>query len=330
MTLQLTGFHHLTAVAADAPRNHAFYTQTLGLRLVKKTVNQDDVSAYHLFYADGKATPGTDITFFDWPAPRERRGTRSVVRTGMRVGGEASLEWWRKRFDEQGVAHGKITARDGRPTLDFEDSEGQRLSLVVDASGEAHPWAKSPVPVEHQIRGLGPITLSVPDLRLTDAALTRLLNMRRGREYSVAGDGLPGATRDVHVYEMGPPAGAGGRVSAAAELHVMVEPGVAPAVSGAGGVHHVAFRTPTFADYDAWVERLNEFEVNSSGPVDRYYFRSLYFREPNGILFEIATDGPGFAADEPMETLGERLALPPFLEPRRVEIERGLRALVTA
>ena len=332
MDLQLTGFHHLTAVTADAPRNHAFYTRTLGLRLVKKTVNQDDVSAYHLFYADGLATPGTDITFFDWPAPRERRGTRSIVRTGLRVANAASLAWWEKRFDALGVSRGKIAERDGRPTLDFEDGEGQRLSLGVDETrAEAHPWSQSPVPAEHQIRGLGPITLSVPDLRPTEAVLTRVMNMRRVREYAVSADGFPGTKRDVHVYEMGAPRASGtARVSPQAELHVMVEPGARAAGPGAGGVHHVAFRTPTFEDYDAWAERLAELGVASSGPVDRFYFRSLYFREPNGILFEIATDGPGFAADEPMEALGEKLALPPFLEPRRQEIERGLKPLLTA
>jgi glyoxalase family protein len=130
--MQLTGFHHLTAVTADAPRNHAFYTQTLGLRLVKKSVNQDDVSAYHLFYADGLASPGTDITFFDWPVGREKRGTHSIVRTGLRVDGAASLAWWKQRFAALGVKHGEIADRDGRATLDFEDFEGQRLSLVGD------------------------------------------------------------------------------------------------------------------------------------------------------------------------------------------------------
>ncbi len=329
MELQLAGFHHLTAVTADAARNHAFYTRTLGLRLVKKTVNQDDVSAYHLFYADGIASPGTDITFFDWPVPRERRGTNSVVRTGFRIASRESLAWWEKRLDSLNVAHGKIVNRDARPTLDFEDGEGQRLSLVVDeAPGEARPWAKSPVPAEHQILGLGPIMISVPDLRPTDAVLTNLMNMRRVREYPVSSDGLPDASRDVHVYEMTAADGAA-RVSPQAELHVLVEPGARPAGPGAGGVHHVAFRTPTFEDYDRWAARLTEAGVRSSGPVDRFYFRSLYFREPGGILFEIATDGPGFAADEPMETLGERLALPPFLEPRREEIERGLKPLAT-
>src|SRR3954471_16932593 len=144
--MQLTGIHHLTDVTADAPRNLAFYTRTLGMRLVKKTVNQDDTSAYHLFYADGTATPGTDLTFFDWPVASERRGTSSISRTGLRVAGEDSLRWWKRRFVEQGVAHGGIVERDGRRTLDLEDFEGQRLSLVEDGdAGEAHPWHRSPV-----------------------------------------------------------------------------------------------------------------------------------------------------------------------------------------
>lgn len=320
--LQLTGFHHLTAVTADAPRNHAFYTRTLGLRLVKKTVNQDDVSVYHLFYADGLASPGTDITFFDWPAARERRGTRSVARTGLRVA-RGSLGWWEKRFAELSVTHSRIVTRDGRETIDFEDFEGQRLSLVADeSSAPAHPWEKSPVPAEHQIRGLGPITLSVPDLRGTDAVLTQVMAMRRVREYAMPVEGLAGTERETHVYQMG-------ATGPQAELHVIVEPGAAPARSGAGGVHHVAFRTPTFEDYDGWVERLQELNVPNSGPVDRFYFRSLYFREPAGVLFEIATDGPGFDADENMATLGEKLALPPFLEGRRSDIERGLKPLAT-
>lgn len=318
--MQLTGFHHLTAVTADAPRNFAFYTQTLGLRLVKKTVNQDDVSAYHLFYADGKATPGTDITFFDWPAARERRGTNSVVRTGLRVGSDAALAWWAARFAELGVTHTPPTARDSRATLDFEDPEGQRLALVVDATrGDGQPWGKSPVPVEHQIRGLGPITMSVPNLAPTDAVLTKVMNMRRVRDYTMGGQ--PAVA--VHVYQMGAD-------GAQAELHVAVEPSALRARQGAGGVHHVAFRTPTFEQYNAWAARLGELGMPSSGPIDRFYFRSLYFREPNGVLFEIATDAPGFSADEPMEALGEKLALPPFLEGRRAAIEAGLKPLVTS
>lgn len=311
--MQLTGIHHLTAVTADAPGNHAFYTQTLGLRLVKKTVNQDDVGAYHLFYADGRASPGSDLTFFDWPVERERRGTHSISRTGLRVAGADTLAYWRERLAQAGVAVGEIGERDGCAALDFEDPEGQRLTLVDDGGiGEAHPWEASPVPAPHQIRGLGPITISVPDLGPTEMVLVRLMGMRRERAYATAG----GETVVFAMGEGGP----------AAELHVAVEPGAPAARPGAGGVHHVAFRVPD-ADYQAWAERLRQLRVPSSGPVDRYYFKSLYFREPNGILFELATDGPGFAVDEPMERLGERLALPPFLEPRRAEIEAGLKPL---
>jgi glyoxalase family protein len=326
--MQLTGFHHLTAVTADAARNHAFYTQVLGLRLVKKTVNQDDVSAYHLFYADGLASPGTDITFFDWPVGREQRGTHSVCSTGLRVDRPADLAWWAQRLAQHGVKAGPIVERDGRSTLDFEDPEGQRLSLVVDATpGEVHPWTRSPVPAEHQIRGLGPIHLSVPQLAPTEGVLTRVMNMKRLREYRWPG----GSERTVVVFGIGGNAAAGeGPTGAQAELHVAVEPGLTPATPGAGGVHHVAFRTPTVEQYEAWGRRLRELGIRSSGPVDRFYFRSLYFREPNGVLFEIATDGPGFATDEPMESLGERLALPPFLESRRGAIERGLKPLATS
>jgi glyoxalase family protein len=313
--MQLQGIHHLTAVTADAKGNHDFYTRVLGMRLVKKTVNQDDVSAYHLFYADKNATPGSDLTFFDWPVPRERRGTHAIIRTTLRVTGERSLGWWSDRLKGYGVAQAPIGERDGRLTLDFEDQEGQRLALIDDGgAGASHPWERSSVPSEHQVRGLGPITMSVPDLAPTDAILTRVTEMRRVREYRLA------AGSAVHVYEMG-------QGGPAAELHVAVEPGLPEARQGAGCVHHVAFRTPNAAEYEAWNERLREMRIPSSGPVDRFYFRSLYFREPNGVLFEIATDGPGFTADEPLEALGERLALPPFLEARRQAIEAGLKPL---
>jgi glyoxalase family protein len=323
--MQLAGIHHLTAITADAPGNLDFFTTTLGMRLVKKTVNQDDVSAYHLFYADGRGTPGTDVTFFDWPARPERRGTHGIVRTGLRVASGA-LPYWEARFKELGISHAPVADRDGRRTLDFEDPEGQRLRFTADdGPPPSHPWEKSPVPAEHQVRGLGPITISVPDAKPTDAILTNLMNMRKVREYR--GDVTDGHERSAasarstfHVYEMG-------HGGPAAELHVAEEPHLQPAHGGAGGVHHVAFRVPTFDEYDQWNQRLREFRIPSSGPVDRFYFRSLYFREPNGILFELATDGPGFHADEPMETMGQRLSLPPFLEPRRDQIEAGLRPL---
>ena len=314
--MQLTGIHHLTAVSADAKGNLAFYTGVLGMRLVKKTVNQDDVSAYHLFYADGKANPGTDLTFFDWPAAREQRGTRSVSRTGLRVNGEAALGFWRDRLIKLGVHVGSITEVDSRLTLPFEDPEGQRFVFVDDGGkGDAHPWDKSPVPAVHQIRGLGPIVMTVADLARTERVLIDVMNMRRVRDYAA-----PDGEHRIHVYEMGE----GGP---AAELHVLEQKDLPAARQGAGGVHHVAFRTPDDAQYHAWAKHLTDVGIPNSGEVDRFYFRSLYFREPNGILFEIATDGPGFATDESMDTLGEKLALPPFLEGRRAQIEAGLKPL---
>ena len=314
--MQLTGIHHLTAITADAPANKRFYTETLGLRLVKKTVNQDDTSAYHLFYADGEATPGTDLTFFDWPVARERRGTHSISRTGLRVSGEGTLNYWAARLKDLGVEAEAIKTVDGRASLDFEDREGQRFRLVDDGgSGGAHPWDRSPVPAEHQVRGLGPITISVPKLEPTAALLTQVLNMKEERNYA-----SPDGQGDVHVYRMG-------NGGPAAELHVAVQPGLPAARQGAGAVHHVAFRTPDVKASRDWAARLSELRVPNSGEVERYYFRSLYFREPGGNLFEIATDGPGFTADEPLESLGERLALPPFLEAQRRSIEAKLKPL---
>ena len=312
--MQLTGIHHLTAISARPRENLAFYTGPLGMRLVKKTVNQDDVSAYHLFYADGEARPGTDLTFFDFPAAPERRGTNSISRTGLRVAGEKSLGYWRDRLKAAGAHAGDVVEVDGRLTLPFEDGEGQRLVLVDDGGlGSASPWEKSQVAPEHQIRGLGPIVLTVQDLARTAFVLTEVMNMRRVRDYAAHG-------AEIHVFAMGE----GGP---AAELHVIEDRDSLVARQGAGGVHHVAFRTPDEAQYHAWTQRLNEMRIPNSGEIDRFYFRSLYFREPNGILFEIATDGPGFATDEPMATLGEKLALPPFLEPRRAAIEAGLKPI---
>jgi glyoxalase family protein len=314
--MQLTGIHHLTAISAKPRENLEFYTGVLGMRLVKKTVNQDDVSAYHLFYADGKANPGTDLTFFDFPAAPERRGTNSISRTGLRVSGEESLGYWRDRLRKAGGHSGDVAEVDGRLTLPFEDGEGQRLVLVDDGgSGPASAWDRSSVPAQHQIRGLGPIVLNVHDLARLEKVLAGVMNMRQVRDYAA-----PDAEARIHVFAMGE----GGP---AAELHVVEQKDAPVARQGAGGVHHVAFRTPDDAQYEAWARRLNELGVRNSGAIDRFYFRSLYFREPNGILFEIATDGPGFATDEPMETLGEKLALPPFLEPRRAEIEAGLKPL---
>src|SRR5260370_27318296 len=232
--MQLTGIHHLTAISAKPRENLAFYTGVLGMRLVKKTVNQDDVSAYHLFYADGKANPGTDLTFFDFPAAPERRGTNSISRTGLRVAGEKSLGFWRDRLKKAGGHTGEVTEVDGRLTLPFEDGEGQRLVLVDDGgAGSASPWQKSAVPEEHQIRGLGPIVLNVRDLARTAQILTGVMNMRKVRDYAA-----PDAHARICAFAMGE----GGP---AAELHVIEVKELPEARQCTGGVHHVAFLTPT-------------------------------------------------------------------------------------
>lgn len=313
--MQLTGIHHLTAITRNAPANHDFYTRVLGLRMVKKSVNQDDVSAYHLFYADGKGTPGSDITFFDWPAPPARHGCGSISRTAFRAPA-ASLGWWRDRLEAEGLKVGPLVETAGRMTLFFADPERQRLALVAeDPADDGHLWEKSAVPAEHQLVGLGPITLTLIELEPTASLLTDVLHMRKTGSFANPYD----PSTETHVFQMG----AGG---AAAELHLSIEPGLPMARQGAGGVHHVAFRIPDAA-HEAWAAYLEERDVPSSGSIDRFYFKSLYFREPGGVLFEIATDGPGFDADEPLDALGERLALPPFLEARRAEIEAGLKPL---
>jgi glyoxalase family protein len=316
-TMNLGGIHHVTAVTAKIGENAAFYTQLLGLRLVKKSVNQDDVSAYHLFYADKIGSPGTDMTFFDWPrVGPDRRGTDSIVTTAFRVNGRAALNYWLARFNAFGVTHHGMQEFDGRDIVRFEDPEVQRLALVddggVDYEGEL--WDGSDVPLDHAIRGFYAVMLSVPDLAGVDPVLSQVLNFRQ----SVRAE-YPGG-RETVVYDIGQ--GGPGR-----ELWLMEEPDAPIAGLGAGGVHHVAFRVADLDEQKYWHGRVSNVRLPVSGFIDRYYFKSIYFRISRGILFEIATDGPGFDADEPLETLGERLALPPFLEPQRAAIEADLKPI---
>lgn len=314
--MQLDGLHHVTAVSGQIGRNVDFYTRVLGLRLVKKSVNQDDVSAYHLFYADKVGTPGTDITFFDWPRiGREQRGTDSIVATVFRVNGQAALDYWQARLDDQQVIHHGPEQFAGRGMLRFEDPEGQRLILLDDggAAYEGELWDGSEVPVEMALRGFYAALLSVPRLDHIAPILTRLLNYRE-----VDRQPLPAAGGAMAViYET---AGGGpGR-----QLWVIEEPQIQAARLGAGGVHHLALRVPDQEEQRAWLDRIRGVGLPASDLIDRYYFQSIYFRISNGILFEIATDGPGFATDEDLDSLGQKLALPPFLEPRRAQIEAGL------
>ena len=316
--MELGGLHHVTAVTSDAPRNLGFYTRTLGLRLVKKTVNQDDVSAYHLFYGDGIGSPGTEVTFFDWARMGPNLpGAGGIVEIGLRVPAPELLNWWVMRFDSIGVRHGGVEEIAGTPTLRFTDPEGQRLALVAGRSDAKFvPWHGSPILQEHQIRGLNHVTLAVDRLAPTARVLTDVLNFRQAGDYPSSDNP---ALRTV-VFE----SGTGGPGT---EVRVEERPDLPPAQLGSGGVHHVAFRAPNDTEHRAWRDRIRAAGLGITDVIDRYYFKSLYFREPGRILFEIATDGPGFATDEDAEHLGERLALPPFLEPHRAEIEAGLRPL---
>jgi glyoxalase family protein len=307
----LHGLHHVTAVTANAQANLDFYTRTLGMRLVKKTVNQDDVSGYHLFYADAIGSAGSDLTFFDWPQiPSVRIGAGTVSETGLRVlGGAASLELWIAWFDQQKVSHGAIESVSGRPTLAFQDGEGQHLRLIADEESavEVHPWHGSPVPLSAAIVGLGSVSLTVGNVDTTASFLTDVLGFNRSES-------------DSDLFDTGP-----GGTGAQLWLHGSNQAGR----EGSGGVHHVAWRVKDQQELLACRDHLENNGCRTSGQVERHYFKSLYFRIPGGILFEIATDGPGFVADgEDPEHLGETLALPPFLEPRRASIEANIKPLV--
>ena len=306
--MQTNGIHHITAVSAQIGRNADFYTRVLGLRLVKKSVNQDDTSAYHLFYADKIGSPGTDMTFFDWTsAPKERRGSDSFAATAFRVAGRDALEWWQARLDVEGVQRGEIESFAGRTVLRFDDPEGQRLMLVDDggAAWEGAFWESGGVPEAYALRGFYAALIATPRLDQMEQIATLLLRYRKV-------DSHPEAT----VYATGE--GGPGR-----ELWVM-EDSSTPAHPGAGGVHHVAFRVADAEEQIAWRTHLTGLGAGVSEVIDRFCFKSIYFRVSRGLLFEIATDGPGFAVDEHPDALGGKLVLPPFLEPRRAQIEAGL------
>jgi glyoxalase family protein len=316
--MQLHGIHHVTAVTAQPGANLHFYTHVLGMRLVKKTVNQDDVSAYHLFYADKLGSPGTDMTFFDWPIPRERRGSDSIAGTMLRVPGPAALDFWAERLAAHGTESTRATVN-GRAALRLDDPEGQRLVLVDDGGAPFHGevWDEAGVPAEHALRGFYAVLISVPRLTLLSPVLTMVLGFAEAGRYAGPDD----ATVVVYTMDGGGPGN---------EVHVVEEPNAPRARLGAGGVHHVAFRVKDDAEQLAWREQIARTGLGITEQIDRFYFKSLYFRVSNGVLFEIATDGPGFAADEDPAALGERLSLPPFLEPQRARIEAGLKPLAPA
>lgn len=318
--MQLGGIHHVSAITSDAERNHDFFTRVLGMRLVKKTVNQDSTSSYHLFYADAVGTPGTDMTYFDIPnAGRTRPGVSSISNTSFRIQSEEALVFWKQRFELLGVEHDDVIERFNRQTLTFQDDEGSRLMLVVD-DGEGIPygvpWKTDEISEEYSIVGLGPVMLTVDHADSTAEVLTDVLNFTEIGSYASIVDGMP----DIRVFSTAE-GGPGG------EIHLETRTDLSRERPGRGSVHHVAFRVKTMEEYDEWEKQLRLKGFQTSGKVDRFYFKSIYFREPNGILYELATDEPGFTSDESLESLGEVLALPPFLEHRRKEIQASLRPI---
>ncbi len=299
--LRLDGLHHITAITGDARRNVDFYTRVLGLRMIAKTVNQDDPSVYHLFYGDEHAQPGLDLTFFEYPGARPgRAGAGMVHRVVWRVAGPAALDFWERRLTDEGVDG---VARDG-DSLRFSDPEGLDHELVVSASPDAPLTAEHPeVPAEHALQGFEGVRAYSAHEEGSQVVLERLMNAERdvqGR-YELRGERRGGwIAFDPAPEERGRPS--------------------------AGTIHHVAWGT-TDAEMPAWIDRLDEVGMPNSGYVDRHYFHSLYFREPGGVLYELATREPGFTVDGPEEELGTKLILPPFLEDRRAEIEARLTPL---
>ncbi|MGG0643012.1 ring-cleaving dioxygenase [Sporosarcina gallistercoris] len=319
--MELKGIHHVSAITAHAADNCYFYTEVMGMRLVKKTVNQDAPSMYHLFYADEAGNPGTELTFFEIPrAGATHAGTNSISLTSLRVPSDGALQFWSERFKKYGVKHEAISERRGRKSIRFTDPEGQRLMLVSDETNVGVeggvPQVHDEIPKEFGIVGLGPVTLTVANGVWTGDLIEKVLRFKPVATYPSAIDGQ----RDVVVYSTGE-GGTG------AELIIEERTDLPAERPGRGSVHHVALRAADKEELSQWIARLNEMNVPHSGFIDRFYFGSVYIKDPNGLTIELATDGPGFDTDEPFETMGESLALPPFLEPRRKEIERKLKPL---
>jgi len=313
-TVTLPGIHHISAICGDPQRNLDFYTGLLGLRLVKKTVNFDDPGTYHLYYGDGLGSPGTIMTFFAWVLPpmvtsRARQGTGQVSATRFWIPA-SSLDFWVDRLAAAAVDFGGPEEGLGEWVVSLVDPDGLPVELVGREGGAPRaPWEQGPVPVEHQIRGFAGATLCLSGHERTAKLLTATMGFRElaavGSRFRFrVGEGQDAATIDLHC-----------------------RPESEPGRMGIGAVHHIAWRTPSREAQLAWRRLLAEAEMDVTPVLDRHYFESIYFREPGGVLFEIATDRPGFTVDESPAELGTRLTLPPWLEPRRQALEVRLAEL---
>ncbi|MGX7029843.1 ring-cleaving dioxygenase [Vagococcus zengguangii] len=312
---QLLGIHHVTAMTSDVVKNYEFFTEILGMRLVKKTVNQDDIYTYHTFYADDQGSPGTDMTFFDFPNnPPGIKGTNAITRTSFRVPTDEALTYWVARFEEFNVKHEGISELFGKKVLKFEDEDQQRYQLISDETNQGVkagiPWKKGPVPLDYAIYGLGPIEITLAYFERFKEIMTSVYGFKMIEEVN-----------DMILLEIGE----GGNGAQMILRHDATSP---IARQGYGEVHHVAFRVADQEALYSWLDKYQRLGIPNSGHVDRFYFEALYARIGH-ILIELSTDGPGFMGDEPYETLGESLSLPPFLENRRAYIESEIRPFNT-
>ncbi|MFC6170073.1 ring-cleaving dioxygenase [Loigolactobacillus jiayinensis] len=308
---KLLGLHHLTAITSSSPKMFNFMSGILGLHLIKKTVNQDDIRTYHLYFTDDRGAAGTDITFFDFPGQFQgNKGRNSIERIGFRVPNDAALAYWQQRFTDHQIEHEPIVTEFGAKTLRFYDFDHERYQLVSDEVNHGvpagTPYRDSPVPAEFAISGLGPMRITVNYFTQMEKVLIDLLGFEK-----VATEG------QQTLYEVD----SGGH---GAQVIVADEQLPADEVQAYGTVHHLAFRTADEKELRDWIEKITAAGLRQSGFVDRFYFKSEYFRPGPGVLFEIATDGPGFLVDETYEEAGVHLELPPFLEAQRADIEAHL------
>lgn len=314
---ELGGVHHVTAITSSSEKIYDFFTNVLGLRLVKKTVNQDDINTYHLFFADDRGNAGTDMTFFDFKGIQKRiRGANEIRKTGFRVPSDEAIFYYEKRFNKYNVKYEKQVKLFGHLVLFFEDFDGQEYFLISDEHDigveSGTPWLKGPVPNEYAITGLGPVWITVNNLELMDKYLTNFLFMKRIFK-----------TNNLSLYHMGQ---GGNGASVIIDNQILLP----QAQQGYGGVHHVAFRVSNNEELNIWIDYLKSLNIRTSGYVDRFYFESLYARIYPNVLFEFATDGPGFIDDEEgYETLGEKLALPPRFRNHREYVESVVKHIDT-
>ena len=310
-TKTIRGIHHITAISGDAQENLNFYSGTLGMRLVKRSVNQDDPGTYHLFYADAEGHPGADLTFFPWAQmPRGRKGSGLSVEVPLAVP-SGSLDYWADRLASYGVETAPPETRFGERTLTFQDPHGMDLALVVTSDPRLFTaWDDSPVPTEYQIRGLHAARIWERDLDITGRFLTEVMGFEQlGTEGDWTRFGVQG--------------GGSGKF-----IDIREVPGEKMGQWGVGNIHHIAWRLPDEEREMALRADVVAAGAHPTGLIDRFWFKSVYFREPGGVLFEFATDGPGFGIDEKQDHLGEQLILPPWLEPHRPQIEAALPTLI--